>query len=106
MAAHLEHASTITADTTEPPGEAAAFHYLDDLELPVTIELGRTEITVAEALALDEGSVLQLNRSVNDPVDVYVKDRLVARGELLVLDGKFCVRITEILNGAVNEVAR
>ncbi len=70
---------------------------LADVNLQVKIELGRTRMLVEDVLRLGEGSVVELDKLAGDPVDVYVNDRRVARGEVLVLNDNFCVRINEIL---------
>ena len=70
---------------------------LNDVELHVKVELGRTLMFVEDVLRLGEGSVVELDKSAGDPVDVYVNGRLVARGEVLVLNDNFCVRVSEIL---------
>ncbi len=70
---------------------------LSDVELNVTIELGRTEMLVEDVLKLQAGSVVELDKLAGDPVDVYVNERLVARGEVLVLNDSFCVRVSEIV---------
>jgi len=70
---------------------------LGDVRLDVKIELGRTDLYIEEVLKLGNGSVVELDRLAGDPVDVIVNDRLVARGEVLVLNDNFCVRISEIL---------
>jgi len=70
---------------------------LGDVELDVTIELGRAEMLVEDVLRLASGSIVELNKLAGDPVDVYVNGRLVARGEVLVLNDNFCIRISEIL---------
>lgn len=70
---------------------------LGDVDLDVTIELGRTEMLVEDVLRLASGSVVELNKLAGDPVDVYVNNRLVARGEVLVLNDNFCIRVSEIL---------
>lgn len=70
---------------------------LGDVALQVKIELGRTRMLVEDVLSLAEGSVVELDKLAGDPVDVYVNDRHVARGEVLVLNDNFCVRINEIL---------
>ena len=62
------------------------------------IELGRTEMLVEDVLRLTEGSVVELDKLAGDPVDVYVNQRLVARGEVLVLDDNFCIRVNEIVD--------
>jgi flagellar motor switch protein FliN/FliY len=71
---------------------------LHDVELHVKIELGRTRMFVEDVLRLGEGSVVELDRLAGDPVDVYVNSRLVARGEVLVLNDNFCVRVSEIIS--------
>jgi flagellar motor switch protein FliN/FliY len=71
---------------------------LEDVELNVKIELGRTRMLVEDVLKLGESSVVELDKLAGDPVDVLVNDRLVARGEVLVLNDNFCVRINEIIS--------
>jgi len=71
---------------------------LYDVEMNVKIELGRTHMYVEDVLKLCEGSVVELDRLAGDPVDVYVNGRLVARGEVLVLNDNFCVRVSEIVS--------
>lgn len=78
-------------------GEHGGIDMLGDVDLDVTIELGRTEMLVEDVLRLASGSVVELNKLAGDPVDVYVNSRLVARGEVLVLNDNFCIRISEIL---------
>ena len=70
---------------------------LADVNLQVKIELGRTRMLVEDVLRLGEGSVVELDKLAGDPVDVYVNDRHVAKGEVLVLNDNFCVRINEIV---------
>jgi len=74
---------------------------LKDVELNVRIELGRTELLIEEVLKLREGSVVALDKLAGDPVDILVNGRLVARGEVLVLNDNFCVRVAEILAPAL-----
>jgi len=71
---------------------------LSDVDLQVKIELGRTHMLVEDVLRLGEGSVVELDKLAGDPVDVYVNERLVARGEVLVLNDNFCIRISEIID--------
>ncbi len=78
---------------------------LDDVALNVKIELGRTKMLLEDVLRLGEGSVVELDKLAGDPVDVYVNDRPVARGEVLVLNDNFCVRINEILSPPGAEAA-
>jgi flagellar motor switch protein FliN/FliY len=76
---------------------------LRDVELNVKIELGRSRMLVEDVLKLSEGSVVELDKLAGDPVDVFVNDRLVARGEVLVLNDNFCVRVNEIVAGVKEE---
>ena len=78
-------------------GEQGGIDMLGDVDLDVTIELGRTEMLVEDVLRLAGGSIVELNKLAGDPVDVYVNGRLVARGEVLVLNDNFCIRVSEIL---------
>jgi flagellar motor switch protein FliN len=74
-----------------------------DLTFPVSIELGRTSMTVQEILRLGRGSVIQLERLAGEPIDVYVGDRRFAEGEVVVLGETFGVRITRIVSASVPE---
>jgi flagellar motor switch protein FliN len=69
-----------------------------DLTLPVSIELGRTSMTVQDILRLGRGSVIQLERLAGEPIDIFVGDRRFAQGEVVVLGEVFGVRITRIIN--------
>lgn len=73
---------------------------LYDLTLPVTIELGRSSMTVQEVLQLGRGSVIQLERLAGEPVDIYVGERRFAEGEVVVLGEHFGVRITRFVSGS------
>jgi flagellar motor switch protein FliN/FliY len=83
-----------------PTRDAAALSAVFDLEMEVTIVLGRTMMTVQEVLALGRGSVVQLERLVGEPIDVYVGHRRFAEGEVVVIGELFGVRITRILTPA------
>ena len=69
-----------------------------DLTLPVSIELGRTSMTVQDVLRLGRGSVIQLERLAGEPIDIFVGDRRFAEGEVVVLGEHFGVRLTRILS--------
>lgn len=85
--------------------EASGLDLLHDVELHVKIELGRTQMLVEDVLRLAEGSVVELDKLAGDPVDVYVNERLVAKGEVLVLNDNFCVRVSEIVGDVETEAA-
>lgn len=80
-------------------GEKATLELLKDVDLDLRIELGRTHMFLEDVLKLKRGSVVTLDKLAGDPVDVFVNGRLVARGEVLVLNDNFCVRVTELLTG-------
>ena len=104
------------AEGDDPADDAEDFHFPDlqrvvqdaqvssidllrDVDLDVKIELGRSHMLVEDVLKLAEGSVVELDKLAGDPVDVFVNERLIARGEVLVLNDNFCVRINEIVAG-------
>src|SRR5215213_2018349 len=83
--------------------QVSSIDLLRDVELNVKIELGRSRMLVEDVLKLGEGSVVELDKLAGDPVDVFVNERLVARGEVLVLNDNFCVRVNEIVAGVKEE---
>jgi flagellar motor switch protein FliN/FliY len=83
--------------------QVSSIDLLKDVELNVKIELGRSRMLVEDVLRLSEGSVVELDKLAGDPVDVFVNDRLVARGEVLVLNDNFCVRVNEIVTASKEE---
>ncbi|MCC7145070.1 MAG: flagellar motor switch protein FliN [Phycisphaeraceae bacterium] len=95
VAEQVTPAAGMSAATSE--AHATTIDLLGDVELQVMVELGRTEMIVEDVLKLSGGSVVELDKLAGDPVDVYVNNRLVARGEVLVLNDNFCIRISEIV---------
>ncbi|MEX2229391.1 MAG: flagellar motor switch protein FliN, partial [Dehalococcoidia bacterium] len=71
---------------------------LMDVEMRVSVELGRSSLSVEEILSLGPGSVVELNKLAGEPVDILVNDHLIARGEVVVVDENFGVRLTEIVS--------
>jgi flagellar motor switch protein FliN/FliY len=97
-------APNITPMTYEPltpaPSGAradAGMSFLGDVEVRVRVELGQTRMNVQDVLKLGSGAIVGLNSMVGDPVNVFVNDRLVARGEVLVVRDNIAVRITEVV---------
>lgn len=78
-------------------GRSSGINLLGDVDLDVRIELGRTRMLVDDVLRLSPESVVELDKAAGDPVDIYVNGRHVARGEVLVLNENFCVRVSEII---------
>jgi len=79
--------------------EPTSLDLLRDVQLDLRIELGRTQMHLEEVLRLKEGAVVALDKLAGDPVDVYANGRLIARGEVLVLNDNFCVRVAELVSG-------
>lgn len=77
-------------------GQTTARDLLMEIELDATLQFGTRELPLKDVLALSLGDVLGLNRQVNDPVDLVVGDRIVARGEVVIVDGNFALLVTEV----------
>lgn len=87
--------------TPQPPAQGArveSIRFLMDLPLKVTAVLGRSDIQIKDLLEMGVGSVLELDRYENEPVDLLVNDKLVARGEVVVVEDRFGIRITETIS--------
>lgn len=82
-------------------GPGQSLDLLDDIELDLRIELGRTMMRLEDVLQLRGGSVVVLDKLAGDPVDIFVNGRLVARGEVLVMNDNFCIRVTELAGSGV-----
>ena len=70
-----------------------------DVPLKVTVELGRTKLLVNDLLQLGQGSVIELDKMAGEPMEIYVNDKLVAMGEVVVINEKFGVRLTDVMSG-------
>jgi flagellar motor switch protein FliN/FliY len=71
---------------------------LYDVELSLTVEIGRTRLLMRDVMNLVPGAVLELDRSAGSPADILVNGRIIARGEVVVVDEDYAVRVTEILS--------
>ena len=80
-----------------PVKKQASVEMFMDVNLQVTVELGRTRMTLRQVLELQKGSVIELDRMAGDLVDVFVNERLIARGEVVVVDDKFGIRVSELM---------
>lgn len=72
--------------------------FLLDVYLQVSVEVGRTRMTIQDLLQLGQGSVVELTKLAGEPLDVYINNRLVARGEAVIVNEKFGIRITDIIS--------
>jgi flagellar motor switch protein FliN/FliY len=86
-------------NATSAANEAASLDLLRDVQLDLKIELGRTQMHLEDVLRLKQGAVVALDKLAGDPVDIYANGRLIARGEVLVLNDNFCVRVAELIAG-------
>ena len=91
--------------TPASTGEAT-LDLVRDVEMDLTIELGRTHMYLEDLLRLRKGAVVPLDKLAGDPVDIHVNGRLIARGEILVLNDNFCVRVNELVAADVPNVDR
>jgi len=74
--------------------------FILDIPLTLTVELGRSKMLISELLQLGQGSVLELSKLAGEPMDIFINQRLIARGEVVVVNEKFGVRLTDIVSPA------
>jgi flagellar motor switch protein FliN/FliY len=93
--------TVIAGATTEGfagPVNSKTFELLLDVELPVSVSFGRAQVPLKDVLKLTTGSIVELNRSIHEPVEVIVNNCVIARGEVVVVEGNFGVRIHEVVS--------
>jgi flagellar motor switch protein FliN/FliY len=85
--------------TTEKDNlEGRGIELLLDIPLQVSVEVGRSRILVRELLQMQEGTLIELDKLAGEPLDLYVNDRLIARGEAVVVNDKFGLRLTDVVS--------
>jgi flagellar motor switch protein FliN/FliY len=84
----------------ETPKQILDMEFILDIPLFLTVELGRNRMLISELLQLGQGSVIELTKLAGEPMDVYVNQRLIARGEVVVVNEKFGIRLTDIVSPA------
>jgi flagellar motor switch protein FliN len=92
----MEKGGVVTGSPDEAAGAESSLDLLYDIELDATLQFGSREMPLREVLELGPGDVVELDRHVSEPVDLVVGDRIVARGEVVVVSGNFALRITEV----------
>ena len=90
---------TTTAAPEAPTADTPELERLYDVPVELAVEIGRTHMTIRETLALGPGSIVTLNRLAGEPVDLLVNGKPIARGEVVVIDEEFGLRVTEVLVG-------
>lgn len=103
LAKVAEAADEVAAATSEPEQSAESednqnLEFILDVALHVTVEVGRARMTIQDLLQLGQGSVIELEKLAGEPLDVYINGKQVARGEAVIVNEKFGVRITEIIS--------
>ena len=98
MSQEIEY--TALEATGEAVEQAADLHRLEDVPVELAVEIGRTQMTIGETLGLGPGSIVSLNRLAGEPVDLLVNGKRIARGEVVVIDEEFGLRITEVVSPA------
>jgi flagellar motor switch protein FliN len=93
---------TTTAPVPAAPANAAELELerLYDVPVELAVEIGRTQMTIREALALGPGSIVTLQRLAGEPVDLLVNGKPIARGEVVVIDEEFGLRVTDVLDSS------
>jgi flagellar motor switch protein FliN/FliY len=91
--------TTTTAPAEATGGEPPELERLYDVPVELAVEIGRTHMTIRETLALGPGSIVTLNRLAGEPVDLLVNGKPIARGEVVVIDEEFGLRVTEVVAG-------
>jgi flagellar motor switch protein FliN/FliY len=94
--AEMEQLPAVTGETV-PATTAADLRRLSAVPVDLSVEMGRTRMTVGETLELRQGSIITLNRMAGEPVDLLVNGTAIARGEVVVIDEQFGLRVTEVL---------
>jgi flagellar motor switch protein FliN len=87
-------------ETGGMPQEFPNLDFLYDIPLEISVELGRTKMLIKDLLQLGQGSVIELNKLAGEPIEILVNQKLVARGEVVVVNEKFGVRLTDIISPA------
>jgi flagellar motor switch protein FliN/FliY len=87
-----------TPPTSAQENQSRRLELLLDVPLDLSVELGRTRMSIQDLLNLSPGSVVELDKIAGEPLDILVNDRLIARGEAVVVNDKFGVRITDIVS--------
>ena len=101
----VQSAEFSQANGPEGSGASASIDLLLDLNVPVTVAVGKIEMSVQRILQLGPGSVVKLDKPIDAPADLYLKDNKFASGNVVVVDGKFAIRITEIVGAGIPETA-
>jgi flagellar motor switch protein FliN/FliY len=85
-------------DPRQRPGDKSKLDFLFDVPLKVSVEVGRAMLLVKDLLKMQEGYVIELDKTSGEPLDLYVNSRLIARGEAVLVNDRFGIRLTEVVS--------
>ena len=93
-----EQISDVKEAMTEaaPIIDATDMDFINDVKIVLTIEVGRTQIKIRDLLNLSKDSIIDLNKSADEPVDVFANGKLISRGKIVTANGKYCIRLTSV----------
>ena len=91
-------ASAVAGGAARAGSTVQSLDFILDIPLKVSVELGRTRLAIRDILQLSQGSVVELSKFAGEPLEVLVNDRLIARGEVVVVNEKFGIRLTDIIS--------
>ena len=98
--AHAAAFAELGDSVTAAPTGSQNLDFLLDIPLDVSVELGRTHMIINKMLQLTQGSVVELDKAAGEPVDIFVNNKLLGKGEVIVVNERFGIRITEIISQA------
>jgi flagellar motor switch protein FliN/FliY len=96
MSDHLSEGPATPTGAAAPPPVPGSLQMLRDVEVEITLEIGRRRMRIADVLRLNAGQVVELSKTAGEPIDIYVNEQLLGRGEALVIGEHYGVRITEL----------
>ena len=88
----------INTQATQAQTAGDGLNTLLDVPIQLSLEIGKTQLSIRELLKLNPGSVVELNKAVYEPLDIYVNGTLIAQGEMVTVNDKFAIRLTDIIN--------
>lgn len=98
-ASEVQEAAPATENAAgDTPSEGCDLDLILDIPLEVSVELGKVKMLINDLLQLNQGSIVELTKTISEPLDIYINNKLIAKGEVVVMDEKFAVRVVDIIN--------
>ena len=91
-------ASSSSLDSIDDTGDKLPVDFLNDVPMKLTVELGVGDITIRELMQLGHGAVFELDKLAGEPLEVKINDRLISRGEVVVVNERYAIRLTDVIN--------